>query len=163
MTQTEEILEVVRELPGRTVGEIMLLLPQINQSNMSSMLSQLTRRGKVRREIGPRNAGGQTPYIYFIGDGTPQPVKRKLTKPTPVAMAHNADALRRELDELRKWKADAIARYPDLAVPPLVIKARQLYAAQLNGNAAAVSDVRAGKMDDGAPMRAIIAALELAE
>lgn len=72
------------------------------------------------------------------------------------------DAAKAAIAELEAWKANAVARYPDLAVDPVLHKARELLAVAMAplGQAA---DVRDGMFDDTPAMTAIRAALRTSQ
>jgi hypothetical protein len=84
----------------------------------------------------------------------------------PEAPTHEESALRvahsrigeltAKVVELQSWKAKAIHRYPDLAVDPLVERARKIVAAQRPDRAARILD---GTWDHSDPMRCTLAAL----
>lgn len=66
-----------------------------------------------------------------------------------------------ENQSLLQWKADAIARYPDLAVDPVVLKARQMVAAEIGDSDKASRDaVLAGQRDGTLQMRVAVKLLE---
>lgn len=69
--------------------------------------------------------------------------------------------LEQEVADLRAWKASALERYPDLAVDPLVLKARAIVAKVLcdRGDAEGAHQVKQGQRDGMPIMIATIAAL----
>lgn len=82
-----------------------------------------------------------------------------------VAHAHyqaTIDQLRARVAELEAWKADAIQRYPDLAVPPLLKKARDIVAAELRASddINQAERVELGHCDTTLPVRVALKMLE---
>lgn len=66
-----------------------------------------------------------------------------------------------ELEELRRWKTEAIERYPDLAVSPIVLKARQMVAEEIGSGDPTMRDaVLAGQRDGTITMRVAVKLLE---
>ncbi len=64
-----------------------------------------------------------------------------------------------ELKALRKWKANAIDRYPELGLDSAILKARAQVASilRMEGNSAKAVMVERGDLDDGETMRIILA------
>lgn len=165
-TTTEEALEIIREMPGVTSGNIVELMPHANQQTVYSTLNAQYIRGNLTRVTGPSDGKGWVPYQWSIAPaGTKPPVvvrkgKQKVSAPKPTGDAPVL-MFQTELEELRRWKAEAIARYPDLAVDPIILKARGIVAAEMDG----VDDdyaaaVRAGKRDGVLAMRLVVKMLE---
>jgi hypothetical protein len=69
------------------------------------------------------------------------------------------EAIMAELEDLRAFKKMALGRYPDLAVPDVLLRARKLAAAQFT-DIAAKTAIFGGQKDGSPMMRAIVAALE---
>lgn len=63
-----------------------------------------------------------------------------------------------ELEALRRWKNDAIARFPELGLDPVILAARQRVAAILReeGNPAKAALVERGELDAGETMRIVL-------
>lgn len=76
-----------------------------------------------------------------------------VTTPVPAVAAPVSD----ELAELRAWKADAIARYPDLGVKPVVLEARKIVA-DVFGKEKRDAIMR-GEHDAGPAMKVAVSAL----
>jgi hypothetical protein len=133
-TQQEEILEVIRNMPGCSMGEIKELV-SFGSDSVSSRLTTLKAKGMVRHE-------GKK---YYPGDGKP-PIPKKLQAKAPIATM----SMRTELDELRAWKAAAIAKYPDLGVSPELKAAREAAIAYYKkiGDNNRANSVKAGELDN---------------
>lgn len=163
-TTKDDVLEVIRELPGLTPAQIAEHVTHINPGVVRQVLSKLTAKGEVLRELrGPQAFGtGRSPYVYrFNPTPTPLPAKLKLVGPTPAGLQVQLQELKAQVRELQQWKNDATVRYPDLAVDPLVLKARKIAAARLEG--VARDDVLAGRKDKCPIMLATIDALGWSE
>jgi hypothetical protein len=171
MNAANDILLVIDKLPGITSPQLCDLLPHINGRTVRSTLSTLYKRRKVtrvkapRREDDPRPAGN-TGFAYMVNP-VPAPRKGKL-KPEQMAARKVRDdsidaelaRLRNQIAELEAWKADAIKRFPDLAVAPEVLQARKIVADCLGGDVVAVEDTLAGRKDHSPIMRATLVALQ---
>lgn len=150
----DKILETVRECEGLRSTEIATLLDH-DLSSVNSGLRRLLSEGKVRRELDPAWKGKGRAFIYSLGNGTPALVsKRQTTEPGWHA---RYDEMVLRIQELEQWQVDALARYPDLAVPDIVLRARKI-AARTNPDFA--DSLRSGKKDSSPLMLAVIAALE---
>lgn len=168
-----EILEIVTALPGATSGQIIDLMPHVKKQSVYAGLNNLYVRGLVTREKVGSSAQGRPAYAWSVNpDGKPPVVARKVKpsttlrwntcavstrppEPSPVLMFQS------ELEELRRWKADAIARYPDLAVDPLVLKARNMVAEEIGSADTVMRDaVLRGERDGALPMRVALKLLE---
>jgi hypothetical protein len=158
-----DILEVIRTLPGITREEIIELMPDTPPGTVASTLTKLERRGlvTVAGKPSPKPKGRRTIKSYTVSTN-PNPVAapvRKLKNRTPTATGYEAriEALNAKIAELESWKADAIKRYPDLAVPPEMLTARKIIAETL-GDKTALH----GGFDNAPIMRATLRALEMA-
>lgn len=163
MTIKSEILEIVREMGPINARDIMLLMSHQTRSNVTARLSELEARGAIHSESVPDKVsptGRVKVYRYCEIAPRPKLVKRKLTKPTPIAMAYNETALRQRITELEAWKADAIKRYPDLAVAPEILKARAIALEMLAGERShsELELIRIGQKDGTVLIRAIVRA-----
>lgn len=160
----KEILEVVTTLPGATSGQIIDLMPHVKKQSVYAGLNSLYVRGTITREKTKANCG----FAWSVNpDGKP-PVAQRTVKWTRSPEAYTETkivlpppAIFTELEELRRWKAEAIERYPDLAVSPIVLKARQMVAEEI-GNADEVmrKAVLAGQRDGTITMRVAVKMLE---
>jgi hypothetical protein len=164
---TNDIIALVTELPGITAKEIMDFMPHMSSAAVSSCLHSLKNKGtitlsgkkRMSTKVGPRAVPA-----YKIGDGTPapRPKKMKLKSPTEAGLNAQLEALKQKVAELEAWKVNAMARCPELSVPPIVLKARELVAAELRAHAdhTLADAVAAGKKDDTMLVRVTIKALE---
>ncbi len=102
-------------------------------------------------------------YKWTLCEGVAKPPmpKRKVIACNTTSSV-TIEPLRKQIAELEAWKAEAIARYPDLAVPPLVKRARQLVAEMLrsSNDHGLAGQVVAGTKDGTMMMRVCVAALE---
>lgn len=164
------LIDIVKALPGSMSPDI-VALADMSRPAVTNGLVLLTRRGVLRRELRPipdkKGPGRGTAYAYFINEGgalvAPTPViKRKSFAPTPTAQTETIKALRAEVAELTAWKADAIARYPDLGVEPIILKARKIVADIYRNkmDPARQAEAQLGKLDNTPIMQATVAALE---
>ena len=76
----------------------------------------------------------------------------------------DVEHLQAEIAQLRQWKAEAILKYPDLGVEPVVIKARSIIADILRkkGDAAGANATLRGFRDNTTLIEAVVAAMEAA-
>ena len=135
----KEILEIVRELPGSTREEIAMLMPHERKNSVFRHISHLMKSNRIRAEKRAKQGSGpgRAKSGYYL---VPERTLKLVPRDNP---------LQAELDELRAWKADAIARYPDLGVDPIVLEAREIVAGLVDEKLAA--DVRSGRKD-GCPI-----------
>lgn len=159
----EEIFEIVKTMPGSVAGDIRQLTSKPTGNSVYSLLSALVQQGALRTEEGPL-VNNRPVRIYFIGDGQPPAFRRKPASPKQTASGEAATCaiLREEIAELKAWKEAAIRRYPDLAVDPLVLKARQIVSAIFadQGDAVQAAHALEGKLDKRPIMLATLSALE---
>lgn len=174
-TTRRAIYDYIKDHPGKTGVEVGNALG-ISQQDASGPLSHLYAAGKLERQKVP---GAYGKYAYFVPDRerATQPEIRYITrepdhnewflKLKKEAATYEAarDRLEIEVVELRQWKAEAIAKYPDLVPPPvdpLLLKARQIAAEVLresSGLGPVVETVLAGDMDDAPAVKAALLAL----
>lgn len=164
-----EILEILRELPGLTTQEILELMPHTTRSSVFSLVSKLVRSGAVEvagtKPGAPRQIGGK-PYpisTYRISaNPTPNVVQMRRKQPSETALTVRIKELEDRIAELTVWKNAAIARYPDLAVDTVVLKARKLVAEEVRagGDVALADQIIAGNKDATLMVRVTIKALE---
>lgn len=132
------------------------------------MLSVLKSTGYVRvdgrKELGLRSNGlRKNAPIYVLNETpVPPPPKRAVKEPTEAALHFQIEGLQKQIADLQAWKQIAIARYPDLAVSELVLRARKLVAAELreSGDPALAEQIMTGSKDSTALMRVTLRALE---
>jgi hypothetical protein len=102
------------------------------------------------------------PTYALSSNPTPNVVKMKRKAPTEAALHMQIKQLNAQIAELEAWKRDAIARYPDLAVDPVVLKARKLVAEEVRagGDHTLADQIARGVKDETLMMRVTIKALE---
>lgn len=162
MTITEEIIEVVREMPGLVSAQIVELMPHVRRQSVYSTLNSLYMQGRISRD-GAR----QSEYKWNINPNPAvKPVKGKrvmvsLPVPAPVSDV-DVEQLRLRVIELEAWKADVIRRYPETAIPAATMRARSIVAAELqdSGDSKMATEVRDGLRDGSLAMRLVIKMLE---
>lgn len=165
-----EILEIVRVMPGLTAKEIAELMPHCNASTIASVIHGLKISGALKvtgkKEI-MRSNGWPTKAETFelSNDPTPNVVRMKQREPTEAGLHMQVKELKAKVAELEGWQRDAIARYPDLAVDPVVLTARKLVAAEVRagGDNNLADHVLAGHKDDTLMVRVAVKALEAAQ
>lgn len=158
MSYTDRVLDLVRSAPGLNAREIATLLPDIKYLTVASTLSYACKSGRLSAEkkIDPNHDGQNKWALYYTYNDTPAPPRpSQAVKPKDDG---EVKALRVRVAELEAWKKDAIARFPDLDVDPVVAEARKLVAGQMD-NAADAEQVRLGRRDSTLPMRVAIEAL----
>jgi hypothetical protein len=165
VTVLDQIITIVREKPGLTPRQIGDHFPHLGQGSWSSQITQAVAKGVLRYQETPckpnKASGWRTKYkTVHLGDGKPvvRAPRQKRDAPSLLLLT----ALRYEIATLKAWQADAIARYPDLGVEPLLLKARQIVAKALReaGEHGAVDAVMNGSRDHSVAIRATITALE---
>lgn len=164
MNFKDEIIELLRgEAEGLTTRQLHEFFPDLKYQAFSGKLSYAYGTGGLRRE----REGTSNMFRYWLDEGaTPQPVvsRKHLKQPTPLAVGQEVADLRAKIAELEAWKAEAIARYPTLAVPAVVLRAREIVAADLKEHLdpQGAEQVLQGRRDDTAVIRSVVRALELA-
>lgn len=187
-TLQEAVLNHIKANPGSTYATIATAL-DITEKQASQTLSHLYVKKFVTRQRqgyhyvymlaeqpkpAPQVIG--VPKLYVAEDGvtlvTDEPelplepsVELSAKKAEAVAellsdQVFEIDRLRKEVAGLRQWKADAIAKYPDLDVDPLLLKARQIVA-DLYPNEDIKRDVLDGGHDAHSSVKGTLAALRL--
>lgn len=168
---TDEVMELVREIPGITSGQVIEFMPHARKQTVYSVLNAGYARGLLLRDAVPREPGkgGPTGYAWRMNDA-PRAAVRKLKTATSLR-AHEVvvsgtatlDFMRNRVTELENWQRDAIERYPDLAVPATTLKARQIVAQEIGDSDPAMRDaVLAGQRDGSLPMRLTVKLLDAA-
>ena len=164
MTARKEIVEIIREMPGVTSGQIIELMPHVNSQSVHSALNYLYVRGIAVRELDGETKFGRKPFTWKLADKPIPPIRK-----APATMARRADAqvdgLKRRVAELEEWKAQAIRRFPDLGVDPVILRARQIVAAELrttndSSDRASAEAVLAGQRDNVLAVRLVVKMLE---
>lgn len=159
MTLRERLYDAITQCEGLRSDELAVLL-ECTRTQVNEQALHLLKDGKIRREVDRESLSKKKPYVYFKGTGEPQfseRKKRKITEPTAEGWHARYDELVIHARELEEWKAEAIRRYPDLAVPEIVLRARRI-AARTNPDFS--DSLLAGKKDESPLMKAVIAALE---
>lgn len=166
----DEVLEVIREMPGLTTNEIHALMPHISRAAVNSMITFLTARGDIVRtegkvEVGPKGVSRRNPTYAISSDPMPKAVKHKVKEPSTAALHVTIKELHDKIVDLEAWKQAAISRYPDLAVPPVVLRARKIVAAEVRagGDHTLADQIMAGTKDSTLMVRVTIKALEEGE
>lgn len=140
----KDIISAVTLQPGMSSRQIVELTGASRHVALMR-LTTLTRAGKVERTLTPRPKGvrgRRTEYTYYPATSGKK-VERTVIAPRPKVEATTGGFLdvSRELAELRKFKADAIAKYPDLSpVDPKLLKARELATEALGGGRVPADD-----------------------
>jgi hypothetical protein len=159
----EQVKILIAEQPGISSKEIAEFFTELknHESQVSAALSVLYGEGGYRRE----RAAGQRSFRYWPdAEAGPQPVVTKARKQTEAGAHAECAILRERIAELEAWQAEALKRFPDLAVAPTIITAREIVAKRLkaNGDANGALDVQAGRRDHTPIMQAAVDALEWA-
>ena len=169
-------LQYILKFPGVTSIEVADAL-NISPANVSPALSELYAEGKLERQKIPGSHGA---YAYFVPDRKPVASVKQLQPDLPWpgnaglqgryneakaearALEASRDRLEIEVVELRQWKIDAIAKYPDLVpTDPLLIKARQVASRELydQPDSPMTKAILSGEKDDTPAVRIALAAL----
>lgn len=163
-TLREEVLEIIREMPGVTLKDIADLLPHRKRNAVSAMLTSLHVDGEVLRKLAPDaiNNFGRKPYLYRINPDPKPPRIMQRKHPSAAAYEARIAELEAKVQTLSEWKAAAIERFPDLGVDPITAEARRIVATEIEaaGDKALAAAVRAGTKDSTLPMRVTLAALQ---
>lgn len=166
-TGRREVLEAIREFPGSTSRELHDVLPHIPLATLCGVISRLHSEGVLKYGVGRvitmANGRPKTQRTHEIDpDFLLKSPRRKPSKKPSVLVDNRVRELEVQLAELKAWKEDAIARYPDLKVDPLVLRARQLVAEELRASdePKMAEDVMAGYKDGSPLMRVTIRVLE---
>lgn len=161
MTIQSEVEEVVREMGPVTAQEVIQLMPHASRQQVYARLNTLEGRGKISSEKVPDPKDDRRKVNRYSYGGEPRAKAHKRKVPTNQAQVINAADYRAKIAELEAWKADAIARFPDLAVDPDTIRARKIVHKMLidSGDRNLAADVLAGKKDETMLVRACVAAL----
>jgi hypothetical protein len=147
MTLRQQVYDTIAHNPGFTSKDVAEAL-NIEQVNASSTLNalhddlQLTRQRKGRF------------FHYQISE---------TVRAAPIQLGFSGYELelRARIAELEAWQAAALLAYPDLTpVDPLLIKAREIVAAECGGSTAGI--FLDGARDDTVAVRAVLAALRSA-
>lgn len=164
---TEQILEIITTMPGSTWRDVHTLMPHVTASVVTNTLHGMKARGIIRpngrAQFMRSNGAPLFMAKYEVNpEGKPPESKRKVTEPSLTALRTQIEQLVATITELAAWKDDAIRRYPDLAVAPVVIKARKLVAEEVRagGDKHLADEILAGHKDSTLMVRVTIKALE---
>lgn len=156
-----EILAYVRKHPACTTEDLSTALNRPISGLGDAML------GLVEQGLLGRQRDGRS-YRYFrpdrnfadMRDDTMIEADRELEFSSEIIEEMQADLreLQAEVDALEQWKADAIAKHPDLApVDPDLLRAREIAAAAMGDTAA--GDIRGGEADHSPLVQAVLMAI----
>ncbi len=144
-TCLHEVIEIVANLPGITRAEVIDLMPHEPKINIDRNLSYLTKNGRITRSA-------ERPFKHYPpahGVELPAP------KVVPIASARIRE-LEATVADLQAWKAMALARFPDLAVEPIILQARRIAAEAAPEHA---DQIAKGLKDSSPIIRAVVMAL----
>lgn len=166
-----KVLQTIGMFPNTTTNEIVDLLPEISRISLQSTISRLFKndvliKGSPKIEI---REGGK-PYsarTYIVNPNAVGRLKRA-TSPKPASVLTDAglnariEELKREVQELKAWKNDALERFPELAVPPLLLRARKFAAdeARSSGDNQLATSIMCGHKDNTLLVRVALKVLE---
>lgn len=153
----KELLLLVETQPGITATQVAEFY-DVGTAQANARLRRLFNEGKLaRKDISPKGIRGIN-YGYALSNGeapSPRPLKR--STPTENGWKARYNEALVEVDRLKEWQAEALRRYPDLAVPDVVFRARQIVAKAAPEHRAEALD---GRLDKKPIMLVTIAALE---
>lgn len=163
-----EVLEIIKAVPDVLGREVLELMPHATPSQVYCTLNALKRSGVIiesgKKSVSKSDGFTTKAHTYRFVEGTPTPQPRVMKRKVPTAAGYDAriTELLEKLHTLEEWKADAIKRHPDLAVPPIVIKARKIVADEVRagGDTLLASQIMAGNKDTTLMMRVTLKALE---
>jgi hypothetical protein len=151
-TQTHEskVLDIVKMLPGSISKDIVTLLEgEVPPNIVRSHLAKLCHKGALQFTLIPSGnpRGRQNVKSYSIATNPPK--------------SESSPSLADELEVLRAFRQRAIDQYPDLAVDPAILKARNIVLEVIGTTHQSYDDVKAGRKDSCPLMRVALRALEL--
>lgn len=165
------LYDAIGQFPeGLVSAECYDLFPEeAGDNKIHAALSAMARCGVLKRD-GKRTSPktGKLSFIYKVDgplskfswvEGTrPQSSK----PPTDKGLKFRLDQALAKIEELAKWKEDAVARFPDLAVPPSIVTARAKVAAiyRADGDELKAAAIEAGKHDNTPILRAAASIIE---
>jgi len=161
-TRKEEVFNMLGMHPNSTTKELADLMPHYTIDNISHAVSSMAAKNIVfatgsKREEGP--SGRITTHkAYSVRYKKPTKELAPNVNPHVDLLNDLIKALKAERDALEEWKQAAILRYPDLDVDPLVLKARELLAAQAkeDGNVLLIDDILKGNKDNSTAIRTVV-------
>jgi len=168
------LYDAIAQFPeGLTCAELYDLFPDEGYKNaVFAAISAMAKCGVLKRHgerTSPKSGRLVSVYItakpmsefrWITGGAKSKGNVRNL--PTPPAIAARLDEANATIATLEAWKADAIKRFPDLAVDPAIITARKKVAAlyRADGDNMKASAVIAGQHDHTPIMRAVASVIE---
>jgi hypothetical protein len=171
-----KIIEALEAFPDSTSKEVHSFLPDVPFPTLACYIHELRKEGKLKC-TGTKQVTGvrgivRPVYTYAIaapgekGDDVRSYNSKSKPAQTPTAGYEVLiETLRGQIKELSQWKIDALERYPDLAVAPIVLKARAIVAEEFRaaGDTHVADMVMRGRQDATLAMRVTIKALEEAQ
>lgn len=167
----DKVLETLTAFPNITTNEIVDLIPECTRVTLQSTISKLHKRGILMQ--GPYKVdtrGDGMKYSFRTYAVNPSAVKKLLAPKKPKQASVLTDAglnarleeLKAKVQELETWKEQAIERFPDLAVAPLLLKARKIVAEETraSGDGILANHIMAGHKDATMLVRVTLKALE---
>jgi DNA-binding transcriptional MocR family regulator len=149
---SRDFIETVREKPGVRASELAAAL-SVNESTISVAGRMLVKRGRVIRKRKGRA------FAYYIPEER-QAVPADIVELAEIdAIREELESLRAEVEDLRAFKKCAVAQYPDLAVDPIVLEAREIVAELYPSER---DKVLSGERDGGPDMCVAVATLRRA-
>ena len=161
---SNRVLDYIAANPGSTSLDIAAALG-MGGTQASAALHHLYETGRVTRQRKSKC------FVYILAERAEQiehPDATDWRNRCERAEAHAAElqadfnALQALHDELLDWKADAIAKHPDLDIDPLLLKAREIVAA-VTLDLKTQEQVRVGTLDHDLGVRAVLMALRSKE
>ena len=154
-TTYEEIYNMLSSFEeGLTSHELKLLLGADKiYGNPSAYLSHMVKEGLAYKKGYRPNPDTNMKMTVYFTNGKPFSERKSMVK--------KSKRLDQELIDLRTWKKNAIARFPELAIDPIVAKAREQVAKiyRDDGNDQKAQMVESGEMDEGDAMKVAISML----
>lgn len=157
-----EVFNMLGMHPNSTTKELAELMPHYTIDNISHAVSSMMAKNIVfatgsKQEEGP--SGRITTHrAYSVKYQKPTKELAPNVSPHVDLLNDLIKALRAERDELEEWKQAAILRYPSLDVDPLVLKARDILAAQAkeDGHVLLMDDLLKGNKDNSVAVRTVV-------
>lgn len=165
-SQQEHIFNVFAQFPdGLAAYELRDLLdPDTAYQNVSALLSLYVSEGVAEKRGSKINPATGHSCTVYAANGTPYYSRRLIGrdnergKPTPRKLTDRIVTLQARIDGLEAWKAEAIKRFPELGVDPVILAARKSLAAIMRseGMGAKAVLIERGELDDGENMRIVV-------
>ena len=136
-SRKEEVFNTLKLNPNSTTKELSTLMPHIEIDNISHAVSSMADKGIVfvtgkKQEAGPsgRICTHRAYSVKYVKSEKAPPSSSAISNVQPDLFVQLINTLEMEVTALEKWKAAALLRYPDLDVDPLLLKAREILAAE---------------------------------